>query len=204
MKVFGPLYARAIAWSRHPRAQSLLVGLSFVEAFIFPVMPEVMLGPMCLAQPRRALRFATLSLLGSLAGSLVGYALGHYAYEALRPLLSPHMQETISVWVETLRTDMQQHWWAMLGALLVAALQPVIPMKFVTWASGIVGVPMLPFLACMVVGRGKRVYVLAIAIRIGGERAEAAIRRYIEPIGWIALALLAAAAGYLWWRSQAG
>jgi membrane protein YqaA with SNARE-associated domain len=204
MKVFGPLYARAIAWSRHPRAQSLLVGLSFVEAFIFPVMPEVMLGPMCLAQPRRALRFATLSLLGSLAGSLVGYALGHYAYEALRPLLSPHMQETISVWVETLRTDMQQHWWAMLGALLVAALQPVIPMKFVTWASGIVGVPMLPFLACMVVGRGKRVYVLAIAIRIGGERAEAAIRRYIEPIGWIALALLAAVAGYLWWRSQAG
>jgi membrane protein YqaA with SNARE-associated domain len=204
MKVFGPLYARAIAWARHPRAQSLLVGLSFVEAFIFPVMPEVMLGPMCLAQPRRALRFATLSLLGSLAGSLVGYALGHYAYEALRPLLSPHMQETISVWVETLRTDMQQHWWAMLGALLVAALQPVIPMKFVTWASGIVGVPMLPFLACMVVGRGKRVYVLAIAIRIGGERAEAAIRRYIEPIGWIALALLAAVAGYLWWRSQAG
>ncbi|HET6434806.1 MAG TPA: VTT domain-containing protein [Xanthomonadaceae bacterium] len=204
MKVFGPLYARAIAWSRHPRAQSLLVGLSFVEAFIFPVMPEVMLGPMCLAQPRRALRFATLSLLGSLAGSLVGYALGHYAYEALRPLLSPHMQETISLWVETLRTDMQQHWWAMLGALLVAALQPVIPMKFVTWASGIVGVPMLPFLACMVVGRGKRVYVLAIAIRIGGERAEAAIRRYIEPIGWIALALLAAVAGYLWWRSQAG
>lgn len=204
MKVFGPLYARAIAWSRHPRAQSLLVGLSFVEAFIFPVMPEVMLGPMCLSQPRRALRFATLSLLGSLAGSLVGYALGHYAYETLRPLLSPHMQETISVWVETLRTDMQQHWWAMLGALLVAALQPVIPMKFVTWASGIVGVPMLPFLACMVVGRGKRVYVLAIAIRIGGERAEAAIRRYIEPIGWVALALLAAAAGYLWWRSQAG
>jgi membrane protein YqaA with SNARE-associated domain len=204
MKVFGPLYARAIAWSRHPRAQSLLVGLSFVEAFIFPVMPEVMLGPMCLAQPRRALRFATLSLLGSLAGSLVGYALGHYAYEALRPLLSPHMQETISVWVETLRTDMQQHWWAMLGALLVAALQPVIPMKFVTWAAGIVGVPMLPFLACMVVGRGKRVYVLAIAIRIGGERAEAAIRRYIEPIGWIALALLAAVAGSLWWRSQAG
>ncbi|HVI26281.1 MAG TPA: VTT domain-containing protein [Xanthomonadaceae bacterium] len=204
MKVFGPLYARAIAWARHPRAQSLLVGLSFVEAFIFPVMPEVMLGPMCLAQPRRALRFATLSLLGSLVGSLVGYALGHYAWEALRPLLSPHMQETISVWVETLRTDMQQHWWAMLGALLVAALQPVIPMKFVTWAAGIVGVPMLPFLACMVVGRGKRVYVLAIAIRIGGERAEAAIRRYIEPIGWLALALLAAVAGYLWWRSQAG
>ena len=39
-----PLYQRAIVWSRHPRAPSLLAGLSFVEAIIFPVPPEVMLA----------------------------------------------------------------------------------------------------------------------------------------------------------------
>ena len=44
---------------------------------------------------------------------------------------------------------------------------------------------------------GKRVYLVAIAIRLGGERAEAALRRYIEPIGWAALGLLAAAIVYL-------
>jgi len=202
MKVFGPLYARAIAWAAHPRATALLTGLSFIEAFIFPVAPEVMLAPMCLSQPRRGFRFATLSLLGSLAGSLVGYALGHYAYEAVRPLFSAHMQATVATWVDSLRLDMQQHWWAMLGTLMVAALQPVIPMKFVTWAAGIVGVPIGPFLACMAVGRGKRVYLIALAIRIGGERAEAALRRYIEPIGWVALALIAAGIGYLVWRSR--
>jgi membrane protein YqaA with SNARE-associated domain len=205
MKLFEPIYARAIKWARHPRAQSLLTGLSFIEAFIFPVAPEVMLAPMCLAQPRRGLRFATLSLLGSLAGSLVGYALGHYAYEALQPLLSPHMQQTIGTWVDNLRTDMQQHWWAMVGALLIAALQPVIPMKLVTWAAGIVGVPILPFLACIAVGRGKRVYLIAIAVKIGGERAEAALRRNIEMIGWVTVAVLAAATiGYFVWRAQTG
>ena len=203
MKLFGPVYERALVWSRNPRAQALLVGLSFVEAFIFPVAPEVMLAPMCLAQPRRGVRFATLSLLGSLVGALVGYALGHYAYEAVRPLLSLHMQETITTWVGHLRNDMQHHWLALLGALMLAALQPVIPMKLVTWAAGIVGVPILPFLACVAVGRGKRVYLVAIAIRVGGERAEAALHRWIEPVGWGALALLAAGIGYLVWKSHA-
>ncbi len=204
MKLFGPLYARAIQWAAHPRAQSMLTGLSFIEAFIFPVAPEVMLAPMCLSQPRRGLRFATLSLLGSLAGSLVGYALGHYAYDIVQPMLSAHMQETIGTWVETLRVDMQEHWWVMLGTLLVAALQPVIPMKLVTWAAGIVGVPLLPFLACITLGRGKRVYLIALAIRIGGSRAEAALRRYIEPIGWAAMVLLVAVIGYLVWRARTG
>jgi membrane protein YqaA with SNARE-associated domain len=202
MKLFGPLYERALVWARSPHAQPLLAGLSFIEAFIFPIAPEVMLAPMCLSQPRRGFRFASLSLAGSLLGSLVGYALGHYAYEAVRPLLSVDMQQTIGAWVDTLRTDMQQHWWAMLGALLVAALQPVIPMKLVTWAAGIVGVPIVPFLACVAIGRGKRVFLIAAAIRIGGERAEAALRRYIEPVGWVALALIAAAIAYLVWRSR--
>ena len=202
MKLFGPLYERALVWARSPHAQPLLAGLSFIEAFIFPIAPEVMLAPMCLSQPRRGFRFASLSLAGSLLGSLVGYALGHYAYEAVRPLLSLDMQQTIGAWVDALRTDMQQHWWAMLGALLVAALQPVIPMKLVTWAAGIVGVPIVPFLACVAIGRGKRVFLIAAAIRIGGERAEAALRRYIEPVGWVALALIAAAIAYLVWRSR--
>ncbi len=203
MKLFGPIYERALIWARHPRAQIYLVGLSFVEAFIFPVAPEVMLAPMCLSEPRRGLRFASLSLLASLAGALVGYALGHYAYEAVRPLLSLHMQETITTWVGNLRNDMQHHWLALLGALMIAALQPVIPMKLVTWAAGIVGVPILPFLACVAVGRGKRVYLVAIAIRVGGARAEAALHRWIEPVGWVAMALLAVGIGYLMWGSHA-
>ena len=62
---------------------------------------------------------------------------------------------------------------------------------------------LLPFLASMVVGRGKRVYLVALAIRLGGVRAEAALRRYIEPIGWGALLLLAVAIGYVVIRAHA-
>ncbi|HET6433500.1 YqaA family protein [Dyella sp.] len=201
MRLFGALYARALVWARHPQSVYYLCGLSFVEAFIFPVMPEVMLAPMMLGKRHRAFFYANLSLVFSLLGSLVGYALGHWAYEGIRPLLSDGMQQTIGTWVEHLRADMAQHWLAMLGALMLAALQPVIPMKFVTWAAGIVGVPLLPFLACMAIGRGKRVWLLALLVRLVGERAEQILRKNIEWIGWAAIALLGALlAWWLWPR----
>ena len=71
MKLFGPMYERTIALARHPRAPAYLVFLSFFEAIIFPIMPEVMLVPMSVAKPRRAFWFATLSLLGSMVGGVL-------------------------------------------------------------------------------------------------------------------------------------
>ena len=197
MRLFGALYARALKWARHPQAIYYLCGLSFVEAFIFPVMPEVMLAPMMLGKRHRAFFYANISLLFSLLGSLVGYALGHWAYDSIHPLLSPGMQQTIGTWVGQLRSDMSQHWLAMLGALMLAALQPVIPMKFVTWAAGIVGVPLVPFLACMAIGRGKRVWLLALLVRVVGERAEQILHKNIERIGWGAIALIGLL--LVWW-----
>jgi membrane protein YqaA with SNARE-associated domain len=201
MRLFEPLYARALVWARAPRAVYYLCALSFFEAFIFPIMPEVMLAPMMLGKRLKAFFYANMSLLFSLLGSVVGYSLGHWAYESVKPLLSVHMQEVITTWVSSLRVDMDQHWLAMLGALMLAALQPVIPMKFVTWAAGIVGVPILPFLACMAVGRGKRVWLLALLIRLFGERAERMLHKNIEWIGRGALVLLAVLlAWWLWPR----
>lgn len=193
MHIFRPIYTRALRWSGHPHAERYLAGLSFVEAFIFPIMPEVMLTPMALARPDRAYRYASVSLLFSLLGSLVGYALGHYGFEALRPLLADlHLLRPILHGVEALRAQMTTHFWGLMLVLLLSALQPVVPMKFITWASGIVGVPLLPFLACIALGRGKRVFLLALLIRIFGTRAEEMLQKHIEWLGWVALALLAA------------
>ncbi|MCJ0825181.1 DedA family protein [Luteimonas sp. 50] len=204
MKLFGPIYERALAWARHPRAPALLTGLSFAEAVFFPVPPEVMLAPMALSQPKRAFRFASLSLLGSLAGAVLGYALGHYAYELVKPLLvSLGWIDRIDEQVEYLRGIAADSPWKTFWILVLAGFTP-IPLKFFTWASGIVGVPLLPFMASMAVGRGKRVYLIAAAIRLGGARAEAALHRWIEPLGWIATALLVSGIGYLAWRAQTG
>ncbi len=198
MRLFGPLYERALVWSARPRAVWYLAGLSFIEAFIFPIPPEVMLAPMALARPRKAFHYAHVSLLFSLLGSLVGYALGHYAFQALSPLLAQmHLLAPIQQGVDSLRQEINTHWWSLMLVLILAALQPVVPMKFVTWASGIVGVPLPAFLVCMAIGRAKRVYLLALLIRLFGQRAEEIMHRHIERFGWIVLVLLAGLG--VWW-----
>lgn len=198
MQLFGKLYARSLLWARSPKAIYYLCGLSFVEAFIFPIPPEVMLVPMVLGKRQHAFRFANLSLLFSLLGALVGYALGHWAFQALRPVLdSLHLLAPIEQGVAVLGKQMAEHRWGMWGVLVLAALQPVVPMKFVTWACGIIGVPLLPFVACIGLGRGKRVWILALLMRLFGERAEKLLHKYIEWIGWVALVVLGAL--LIWW-----
>ncbi|MEO7877564.1 MAG: DedA family protein, partial [Dokdonella sp.] len=126
MKLFRPLYERALVWAAHPQAERFLAGLSFIEAIIFPVAPEIMLAPMVLAQPTKWARYATISLVCSLLGALVGYALGHYAFDALRPLLAeigwlPRIDELVA----QLRGDVAAHPWKAFWMLVVAGFVPV-------------------------------------------------------------------------------
>ena len=202
MKLFAPIYERTLVLARHRRAPALLAGLSFIEAIFFPIPPETMLAPMCLAQPRRGFWFAGVSLAASMLGAVVGYYLGHHAFEALKPALaSLHMLDKIEQGIAVVQEKSAVSPWSVFWFLVLAGFSP-IPMKVFTWASGIVGVPMLPFLASMFVGRGKRVFLIALAIRLGGERAERALHRYIEPIGWAVVVLVLALVGWLLLRGH--
>lgn len=194
MKLFAPIYERMLAWSAHPRAPLLLTFLSFCEAIFFPVPPEVMLAPMSLARPQRALWYATLSLAGSMVGMFVGYAIGYFALEAAMPLIE---RLGYASQFESIKQQAAENgFWL----LLIAGFTPV-PFKIFTLASGAVGMPLLPFFAGGLIGRGKRVFLVAGAIRLGGEKAEATLHKYIEPIGWGALALLA---GVIAWMVMRG
>lgn len=190
MKLFAPLYARMLHWSGHRHAPAYLGGISFAEAVFFPIPPEVMLAPMALARPARAYRFATISLVASLFGMFLGYAIGHWAIEWAMPLLE---RFGYAARFEDIKQQAGEHgFWL----LLLAGFTPV-PFKVFTLASGAIGMPLLPFFFGALIGRGKRVFLVAWAIRVGGARAEAMLRRNIEPIGWIALGLLAAVLGWM-------
>ena len=194
MKLFKPMYEWAIKWAAHPKAEWFLAGLSFVEAFIFPIAPEVMLAPMTLAKPERWARYATISLASSLLGSFIGYALGHFAFHLMQPFLAD------IGWLPAIQNQVAKlhdlSGWRIFWMLVLAGFLP-IPLKIFTWASGFAGVPLPAFVAGMLVGRGKRVYLLCGLIRLGGKRVEEAIHRWIEWIGWGLLALIALLIIYL-------
>jgi len=179
MKIFQPMYLKAIQWAQHKNAPALLGILSFLEAFIFPVPPEMMLAPMCLAKPKSGFWYASISLAASMVGMFVGYAVGHFAIDLAMPLVEKMGYATK---FESIKKDVVDNGFLL---LLAAGFTP-IPFKIFTIAAGAAGMPLLPFFFGALIGRGKRVFLVALAIRLGGAKAEARLQKYIEPLGWIA------------------
>jgi membrane protein YqaA with SNARE-associated domain len=191
VKIFSPLYDRALRWSRHPHAERYLAGISFTESSFFPIPPDVLLAPMTLAQPKRWWGFAALTTVASVLGGLLGYVFGYAAIEAVEPLLHrvgywEHFQ-TAHAWFE------HYGFWA----ILAAGFTP-IPYKVFTIAAGAAHMGLLPFTLGSLVGRGARFMLVAGLVRWGGAPIEQHIRRYIDGIGWATLVALGI--GYLAWR----
>ncbi|MGH8184501.1 MAG: YqaA family protein [Rhodanobacteraceae bacterium] len=200
MRLFRPLYEKAIEWAAKPWAEAILALFSFIDAFIFPVTPEIMLVPMTLARLRRWWRFALLSLVCALVGVLAGYALGHDAFDAARPWMAhlgwlPELESL----AHTLDIDAHSYPWRAFGLLVAAGIAP-IPMNVAAWAGGIVAMPLLPFMGGIAVGRGAREFLVAGAIRLGGERAERVLHRHIEGVGIVIVVALIALALWRWLR----
>ncbi len=183
MRLFGPMYDRVLAWSAHRHAERYLGILSFAESSFFPIPPDVMLAPMCLADRGRAWRFATLTTIASLAGGIAGYAIGYFSLEAIEPWL-----HGMGYWPAFLKGRQWFDEWG-IWAVFVAGFSP-IPYKIFTISAGAAALNLPGFVIASLIGRGARFFLVAGLIVAGGERMASALPKYVERIGW-AVVLLA-------------
>lgn len=180
--MFVKLYDRVIALSAHRRAPAFLAGLSFTESSFFPVPPDVMLIPMCLAKPVKGWFFAAVCTLFSVLGGMAGYLIGKLAFAWIEPwLMDSSYAGTFTHAVEAFET--WGFWY-----ILLAGFTP-IPYKIFTISAGVVGMPFLAFIGGSVIGRGGRFFLVAALIRLGGENLATKMRKYIDLIGWVMIAL---------------
>ncbi len=184
MKLFAPLYERAMQWARHRHAPWYLGGMSFAESSFFPIPPDVMLIPMSLAHPEKAWRLAWITTLTSLAGGLFGYAIGAWAFASIEPWL-----QTSHYWGAYSQALAWFEEWGVV-AVLIAGFSP-IPYKVFTVAAGVLSMALLPFVVASFFGRGARFFLVAGLMRWGGARMEAQLRRHIDLIGWASVGLVA-------------
>lgn len=178
MRLFGGLYEKVLQWAGHRHARWYLGGLSFAESSFFPVPPDVLLIPMTLARRDRGYALALLTTVTSVLGGLLGYAIGYFALEWAEPLLKDH-----GFWERYLQVQDWFESWGFL-AVLVAGFSPV-PYKIFTIAAGGAGLFLPVFILASVVGRGARFFLVAGLVVAGGEKAEAAIQRHVETLGWL-------------------
>ena len=190
MRIFGPLYDRVLDWSKHRHAARYLGALSFAESSFFPIPPDVMLAPMCLARPDRAWWLATLTTITSLAGGVLGYALGYFSLELIEPLLIK--------WGHGDAYERAQAWFSEWGvaAVLIAGFSPV-PYKLFTISAGAAAMNLPAFVIASFIGRGARFFLVAGLLRFGGPRYGDSLRRHIDIAGWIVVVLVVIGAGWL-------
>ena len=177
-----------------PYALWILAAVSFAESSFFPIPPDIMLLPMSLARPKKAWWFATVCTIASVAGGVLGYAIGALLYDSVG-----HWLITVyglSDKVETFRASYAE-WGAVI--ILLKGLTP-IPYKIVTITSGFAGYNLLLFIVFSVIARAGRFFLLAFLLHRYGDRARIIIE---ERLGfWVTLAAIGmvigiAAATYL-------
>lgn len=191
MKLFTRLYDQCMQWARHRNAVWYLSGLSFAESSFFPIPPDVMLAPMCMAQPRVAMRYALVTTLASVLGGLFGYLIGAFFFEWIEPWL-----QQSHYWDKYLHA---RAWFGEWGfwAILVAGFSP-IPYKVFTIAAGTLGMNLPLFVLGSVLGRGGRFFLVAGLMAWGGERMETRLRAWVEWLGWLLVMIVLA--GYFYFR----
>ena len=157
------IYDWCIDAADKPYALWILGAVSFAESSFFPVPPDVMLLPMSLARPRHAWLFATWCTIASVAGGVLGYAIGALLYDSLGQWL-------INLYGLGDKVDAFRASYAEWGALIIIGkgLTP-IPYKLVTITSGFAGYNIWLFILCSIVARGGRFFVLAVLLNRYGD-----------------------------------
>jgi membrane protein YqaA with SNARE-associated domain len=164
------LYARTLEIAAGPHALWALLVVSFAESSFFPIPPDILLIPMILARPHQAFRLAALCTLASVAGGLVGYAIGYFLFDAIgRPVLEfYHAMGSY----EALKAGFAE--WGV-WIIIIKGMTP-IPYKLITIASGVAEFDLLAFIGASIVSRSLRFFLLAALLWYFGDAA----RQFIE------------------------
>jgi len=170
------LYDETMRLAVTPRAPMALTAVSFAESSFFPVPPDLLLIPMCLANRGRAYFYACLCTMASVAGALLGYGIGYFFYETIGgPLLEFYS------FMETF--ELFQHHYQVWGIWIVAGAGfTPFPYKVITIASGVVGMDLLPFLFASFVSRGIRFYLEAGLLWYFGPSIRGFIEKNLAPL----------------------
>jgi membrane protein YqaA with SNARE-associated domain len=193
MMVHAAMLKRTYDWcinaADKPYALWILAAVSFAESSFFPIPPDIMLLPMSLARPKKAWWFATVCTIASVAGGVLGYAIGALLYDSIGHWL-------ITLYglgdkVETFRASYAE-WGAVI--ILLKGLTP-IPYKLVTITSGFAGYNIWLFILCSIVARGGRFFIVAVLLNRYGDL----IRRELEKrLGlWVAIGAVVLVLGFV-------
>lgn len=167
------LYNWTMEKAAHPHAEGWLALVAFVEASFFPIPPHPMLGLMCLANPQRAVRYAIICTLASVAGGLLGYGIGFFLYESIGTWLLGVLGLTeafprAACYLREFGTEI----------ILIKGATP-IPFKLLTITAGFIQMNLFSFLWASLASRAFSFMLVGILFKLFGAPIKAFIDKYL-------------------------
>lgn len=177
-------YDRTMRLAEHPHALGWLALVAFIESSVFPIPPDVMMIPMIIARPSRAWQIAGVALVASVAGGLLGYAIGAFAYEGIGEPILAAMGNGAAMEDFNARFNDFGFW-----AVLTAGITP-FPYKVITIMSGWTGMPLGTFIATSILARSIRFFAVAGLLRAFGAPARSFIEQRLGLVFTVFVLLL--------------
>ena len=181
------LYQWVLGWAETPYGTPALFFLSFAESSFFPIPPDVLQIALSVGKPKRSFFYALVSVLGSVAGGVLGWYIGFAVWEnGLSEFFYDYVPGVNPENFEKVRLRYEEHSFL---AIFSAAFTP-IPFKVFTIASGVFEVSLGTLIAASFLGRGARFMIVATAIFFFGPTVKTYLDKYFGLITFALLALL--------------
>ena len=192
--MFKELYLKSIKLAGHKNSKSFLGFFSFIESFIFPIPPDVLIIPMTIAKKHEWLKIALIATIGSVLGACLGYFIGYVFFNEIGiKIFELYGVDNTSFLKDKVSSEGGVIAWITL--LAIAGFTPV-PFKLLTITSGFVNFNIVYFILISIITRGSRFFIIAFLIGNFGPTMKKIIEKRLLSVS-ILISLIVIIIAYL-------
>ena len=181
--MFKELYYKSLKLAGHKSSKFFLGLISFIESFIFPIPPDVLIIPMTIAKRKEWLRIALVATIFSVLGACLGYFIGYVFFNEIGvKIFELYGVDNTSFLKDKVSSEGGIIAWMTL--LAIAGFTPV-PFKLLTITSGFVHFNFLYFLIVSFLTRGSRFFIIAFLIGNFGPAMKKIIEKKLMTVSII-------------------
>ena len=156
------IYSKTIKLAGHKSSSFFLGLVSFIESFIFPIPPDVLIIPMTIAKKQEWIKIALIATIGSVLGACLGYFIGYIFFNEIGiKIFELYGVDNTSFLKDKISSEGGVIAW--MTILAIAGFSP-IPFKLLTITSGFVHFNLLYFIIVSLITRGSRFFIIAFLI----------------------------------------
>ncbi len=181
--MFKKLYNKTIKLAGNKKSKSFLGLISFIESFIFPIPPDILIIPMTIAKKKEWMKIAIIATAGSVLGACLGYFIGFVFFNEIGIKIFEIYGVDNAFFLKD-KISSNEGVFAWMTLLAIAGFSPV-PFKLLTITSGFIHFNFFYFVIISTLTRGCRFFIIAFLIGNFGSAMKKIIEKKLIKISII-------------------